>query len=98
MEREIRYKMTILHTAEDHIGIKNKFGCYGVREYLKTGKYLTEVCIGKKHFKVGIFDTVEEAIEAKHIADLKKQQGKLQEWLDTNPYKKRVRNKKQGQV
>ena len=95
MEREIKYKMTILHTAEDHIGINNKFGCPGIKEYYKTGKYLVEAFIGKRRFRVGLFDSLEEAIEAKHIADAKKQDGILQEWLATKPYTTIVRNYRQ---
>lgn len=94
MQREIKYKMTILHTAEDHIGIKNKFGCPGIKEYYKTGKYLVEAFIGKRRFRVGLFDSLEEAIEVKHIADAKKQEGILQEWLATKPYKTGVRKKR----
>ena len=83
--------MTILHTAEDHIGVKNKFGCRGIKEYYKTGKYLVVVCIGQQHFRVGLFDDLEEAIEARHIAEAKKEEGILEEWLETKPYRTKIR-------
>ena len=86
--------MTILHTAEDHIGINNKFGCPGIKEYYKTGKYLVEAFISKRRFRVGLFDSLDEAIEAKQIADAKKQEGVLEEWLATNPYNKRAYKKR----
>lgn len=91
MQREIKYKMTILHTAEDHIGIRNKFGCPGIKAYYNTGKYLVEAFIGKRRFRVGLFDSLDDAIEAKHISDAKKQEGILEEWLASKPYITRVR-------
>ena len=86
MVREIKNKVTILHTAEDSIGIANKHGCKGIVSFFD--KYRVQIALGhnKKKFLIGTFDTLEEAKKARHIADEKKREGCLEEWLATKPH------------
>ena len=85
MTREIKHRVTIIHTAEDHLMIKNKFGCPGISVY-NTDRYRVEISIGKKKYLIGLFDYLEDAIKARKSAEQKKDDGILVEWLQTIPH------------
>lgn len=87
MTREVKKGMTIIHTADEHIGIQNKNGCKGVSAY--GNRFRVEITIGHKHEKkylVGIFDTLPDAIKARKIAEAKKYSGCLESWLASKPH------------
>ena len=86
MEREIKNGVTILHTAADHIGCKNTLGCPGISHYKPSNGYRVEISIGKKKFLIGLFMDLQDAIKARRIAESKKADGNLVEWLNTIPH------------
>ena len=86
MKREIEKGMTIIHTAEDHIGVRNKLGCAGISRYNNTCKWRVEISVGKKKYLVGIFDDLQEAIKARKISEIKKNEGVLVQWLNSRPH------------
>ena len=86
MTKEIINHMTIIHTAEDHVGVRNKLGCPGISRYNNTDKWRTDISIGKKKYLVGIFEDMQDAIKARKLAEAKKKAGVLIEWLDTRPH------------
>ncbi len=86
MERTIKNGVTILHTASDHIGCRNSLGCPGICFYKPSIGYRVEISIGKKKFLVGHFRTLQDAIKARKIAERKKADGILVEWLNTRPH------------
>lgn len=86
MKREIEKGLTIIHTAEDHIGVRNKLGCAGVSRYNNTDKWRVEISIGKKKYLVGIFDDMQDAVKARKLAESKKDAGVLVQWLASRPH------------
>jgi hypothetical protein len=86
MKTEIKFGMTIIHTQEDHIGVRNKLGCPGISRYNNTDKWRTDISIRQKKYLVGIFDNLQDAIKARKIAEQKKQSGTLVQWLDSRPH------------
>ena len=86
MVREIKNGVTILHTAEDHIGCKNALGYPGVYHYKPSNGYRVEISIGKKKFLVGLFTSFQDAVKARKIAEGKRTSGTLVGWLDTIPH------------
>jgi len=86
MKREIEKGITIIHTTEDHIGVRNKLGCAGVSRYNNTDKWRTEISIGQKKYLVGIFDELKDAIKARKLAEVQKDAGVLESWLASRPH------------
>ena len=86
MERKIENGVTILHTAADHIGCRNTFGCPGISYYKPSNGYRVEISIGKRKYLVGLFTSLQDAIKARKIAERKKAAGVLVSWLDTKPH------------
>lgn len=86
MTREIKYKVTIIHTAEDHLMVKNKYGCHGISKYNNTERLRVEIHIGQKKYLVGIFDNLDDAIKARRFAEQKRSEGTLVEWLQAAPH------------
>lgn len=85
MTREVKKGMTIIHTAG--IGIQNINGCRGVSAY--GNRFRVDITIGHTHEKkylVGIFDTLQDAIKARKIAEAKKYSGCLESWLASKPH------------
>lgn len=48
---------------------KNKYGAHGIR--YRRGKYYVGITIDKKQIHIGVFDTVEDAVAARHAAEKK---------------------------
>ena len=86
MKREIKNGTTIIHTAEDRIGVRNKLGCHGISYYNNTDKWRTEISVGKKKYLVGVFDDLDDAIKARKVAEKKKEAGILVSWLASRPH------------
>lgn len=85
MTRDIKKGITILHTKEDNIGIRNKLGCPGVSHHLNN-KWRCEISIGKKKYLVGVFDDFQDAAKARKVAEKKKEAGILVQWLASKPH------------
>lgn len=86
MERKIEKGLTIIMTASEHIGIRNKLGCPGISRYNNTNRWRTEISIGKRKFLVGVFERLEDAINARYVAEVKKDAGCLEAWLASKPH------------
>lgn len=83
MKREFKNGTTIIHTQEDHIGVRNRLGCPGISPFCE--KWRTEISIKKKKYLVGIFDNFQDACKARKIAEKKRIEGTLEQWLATKP-------------
>jgi len=86
MVREIKNKVTILHTADDSIGIRNKLGCPGISRYNNTNRWRSEISIGPKKYLIGVFEDIQDAINARKVAEVKKEAGCLVQWLASKPH------------
>jgi hypothetical protein len=86
MTRQFEKGITILHTADDHIGVRNKMGCPGISKYNNTDRWRTEISVGKKKYLIGVFDDLQDAINARKIAEKKKEAGCLIQWLASRPH------------
>lgn len=84
MEKRIKKGITHLNINIDCI--LNKYGCYGLSHYSYSQKIRVEISIKKKKYLVGIFNTLDDAIKARKIAEKKRQEGTLVEWLKTKPH------------
>ena len=87
MKREIEKGITIIHTQGDGLCTINKHGYRGVTTY--GDKFRVEITVGKKNAKkylIGTFDTISDAAKARRIAELKRHQKCLDEWIATKPH------------
>lgn len=87
MTRQFEKGITIIHTQGDGLGTINKHGYRGVTTF--GDKFRSEITIGKynaKKYLIGIFDTITDAAKARRIAELKRHQGCLEEWLKSKPH------------
>lgn len=86
MEIEIKNGVTIIHTREADGGLKNKTGGCGVTFYPKQKRYRSEITIKKNKMLIGFFDNKETATKARKVAEIKKEEGVLVEWLKAKPH------------
>lgn len=86
MVTEIKNGITIIHTGDSAGGLKNKNGVCGVTFYEKDKKYRAEITIKKRKFLLGFFDEKEMAADARKVAEIKRKEGTLEEWLKTKPH------------
>lgn len=86
MKTEIKNGVTIIHTGDAGNGIKNKLGVYGITFYEKQKRYRSEITIKKKKMVIGFFDNKEMAIKARKVAEEKKKEGILIEWIAGKPH------------
>lgn len=87
MKREIKKGITILHTQDEHIGIKNKYNCKGISTY--GDRFRVEISIGHNNpekYLIGIFDNLPDACKARQIAEAKKRAGSLKQWIASKPH------------
>lgn len=84
MEKMIEKGITHLNINIDCI--LNKYGCYGLSQYNYSQKIRVEISIKKKKYLIGIFNTLDDAIKARKIAEKKREEGTLVEWLKTKPH------------
>ena len=84
MEKKIEKGITIVSIDIDCI--LNKYGCYGLSQYDNSERIRVEISIKKKKYLVGIFPTLDSAIKARKIAEKKRQEGTLVEWLKSKPH------------
>lgn len=86
MEIEIKNGVTIIRTGDAKGGLKNKTGGCGITFYKEQKKYRAEININKKKMLIGFFNNKETAIKARKVAEIKKEEGVLVEWLKTKPH------------
>lgn len=91
IETTIENGVTIISTGKSGGEIINKTGVRGITIYKGMGsdnrnKYRSEIQVGKRKYAVGFFDTMEEAVKARDIAEEKRQDGTLIEWLKEKPH------------
>ena len=48
---------------------RNKSGVIGVHFYKPTGKWVASICVNRKRMQIGSFDTIEQAADARKIAE-----------------------------
>jgi len=87
MTREFEKGITIIHTQGDGLCTINKHGYRGVTTF--GDKFRVTISVGKKDEKkylIGTFDTIADAAKARQIAELKRHQKCLNEWLETKPH------------
>ena len=87
MTRDFEKGITIIHTQGDGLGTLNKHGYRGVTTF--GDKFRVTITIGKKNAKkylIGTFDNISDAAKARRIAELKRHQKCLDEWLETRPH------------
>lgn len=85
MEEKIKKGITHLRINADCF-MYNKCGYYGLSQYEHGKKTRVEISIKKKKYLVGIFHTLDAATNARKIAEKKRQEGTLVEWLKTKPH------------
>ena len=86
MTREFKKGITIIHTQGDGLGTINKHGYRGVTTFGDKFRVFIEVGRHTKKYLIGTFDTLSDAKKARQIAELKRHQKCLDEWLDTKPH------------
>ena len=85
MEKRIEKGITHVSVAADCF-MYNKCGYYGLSQYNYSQKIRVEISIKQKKYLVGIFPTLDDATKARKIAERKRQEGTLVEWLKTKPH------------
>ena len=85
MEKKIEKGITHLNISADCF-MYNKCGYYGLSQYEHSEKIRVEISIKKKKYLVGIFPTLDAAIVARKIAEKKREEGTLVEWLKSKPH------------
>ena len=96
MKTEIKKGITIIHTAEDHIGVYNKNNKTGIsRQATCDGsiKYRAEIQVNRKKHYLGLRDTVEEASALRQEAEEQVKKGTFHEWLENEVKPSFCRNK-----
>ena len=83
MEKKIEKGITNLRIDIDYA--VNKYGCCGLSQY-ESGKIRVDISIKRKKYLVGIFPTLDSAIKARKLAERKRQEGTLVEWLKSKPH------------
>lgn len=86
MRTEIKNGVTIIHTGDSTGGLKNKTGYNGVTFYKKGNKYRSEITIKKHKILLGFFEDKEMAIKARKVAEVKKEDGVLVDWIKNKPH------------
>lgn len=86
MQRQIINGVTILTTGSDGNGDKNKNGFRGVTYYKEIGKYRAEIQLKRKKFALGFFEDMQDAINARLVAEKRKEDGTLMEFLKSKPH------------
>lgn len=85
MTREIKNRVTILHTQGDGISALNINGYKGISAF--GDKFRVDIGIGhSEKYLVGIFDTISDAAQARMIAERKRKNGNLKEWIASRPH------------
>lgn len=84
MDKRIEKGITIVSIDDDCI--LNKYGCYGLSQYSYSQKIRVEISIKQKKYLVGIFATLDSAIKARKIAEKKRNEGTIVEWLKSKPH------------
>ena len=85
MEKKIEKGFTLVSIDTD-CSIWNRYGYYGLSQYEHSEKIRVEISIKKKKYLVGIFPTLDAAIKARKIAEKKRDEGTLVEWLKSKPH------------
>lgn len=84
--RRIENGVTILTTDRSGDVVRNKLGNEGVYYYSRTNKFRADITQRKQKYFVGFFDNYEDALKARKVAVIKRDEGILEEWLKTKPH------------
>ena len=85
MEKKIEKGITLV-SIDDDFFMNNKCGYFGLSQYEHSEKIRVDISIKKKKYLVGIFPTPDAAIRARKIAEMKRMDGTLVEWLKSKPH------------
>lgn len=83
LQTEIKKGVTVIHTKPNPI--KNKTGCYGISSYANY-RYRVDIQIKHKKYILGIFDSLQDAMNARKVAEIKKSEGCFEQWFKTKPH------------
>lgn len=84
--RRIENGVTILTTGRSGNKVTNQFGTPGVNYMKREKKYRVDIGIKKRKYFVGFFDSYDFALKVRKLAEIKRDEERLQEWLDSRPY------------
>ncbi len=82
MERRIENGITIIHTTS---APSNCNGCQGISAY-SGNRYRVEIQEKQDRYAIGIFNSIDDAIMARQVAEHKRKEGILKEWKSTIPH------------
>lgn len=87
IKREVSNGITTLHTDDGRTnGCINKLGVQGVSQIKYSNRYRVDIAVGREHkYSIGVFDTLTEAVQARKIAEMKREDKTLVEWKKTIP-------------
>ena len=80
---EIKKGVTVIHTKPTPI--KNKHGYWGIIKYGEN-RYEATIHDKRRKIRVGLFDTLDEAVMARKIAEIKMESGEFASWIKTRPH------------
>ena len=67
----LRFSNDLLNSHNRSTPSNNKSGCMGVSFHTKSNKWRATITVNHKHIELGEFKNIEDAIEARNIAELK---------------------------
>ena len=85
MEKIIKKGITLV-SIDANCFMNNKYGYFGLSQHEHSERIRVEISIKKKKYLVGIFHTLDAAINARKIAEKKREEGTLVEWLKSKPH------------
>lgn len=84
MKRRIENGVTIISTGDSKGGQKNKVGFRGVSKY--ATRYRADIVFDHVKYTLGMFEDKETAIKARKVAEAKKSEGTLSDFLEIRPH------------
>ena len=67
----LRFSNDLLNSHNRSTPSNNKSGCMGVSFHTKSNKWRATITVNHKHIELGEFKNIEDAIEARNVAELK---------------------------
>ena len=82
LKTEVKKGVTVIHTNPNPL--TNSLGHWGIFRY-NGNRFAAEIQLNYHKYRIGLFDTLEDAVKAREIAEMKVDSGEFEYWFNTKP-------------